>query len=86
MKKKQNSHARRLVERISRLFDEVAPEELAEIEQELRALGLNPSAVGANLEQLALKSIQARILREHSDAVRAGLRAQSAIDLTYKLN
>jgi hypothetical protein len=86
MKKKQESGPRRLVERISQSFDEVAPEELTEIEQELRALGLNPSTVGENLEQLALKSIRARILREHSDAVRAGLRAQLAVDLTYKLN
>jgi hypothetical protein len=86
MKNNQNGNARRSVERIAQLFDEVPPEELAEMEEELRALGLDPSTVGENLEQLALKSIRERILREHSDAVRVRLRAQLGIDLTNKLN
>ena len=86
MKKNQSGNARRSVEWITQLFDEIPPEELAEAEEELRALGLDPSAIGDNLEQLALKSIRERILRDHSDAVRARLRAHLGIDLTNKLN
>jgi ribosomal protein L30/L7E len=86
MKQNQNGNARRFIERIGKLFDEVAPEELAEAEQELQALGLDPSRVGKTLEQLALKSIRTRVMREHSDAVRARLRTQFGVDLTTKLN
>ncbi|HKN00337.1 MAG TPA: hypothetical protein VJX23_07445 [Candidatus Binataceae bacterium] len=86
MKKNQQGSARRSLERIAESFDEISPEELDEAAEELRALGLDPSTVGDKLEQLVLKSIRGRMLREHSDALRARVRAQIGIDLTSKLN
>jgi len=86
MRKNRNDSARQTLGRIVQLFDEVAPEELAEAEEELRALGLDPSTIGGKLERLALKSIRARMLREHSDAARARIRAQNGINLANKLN
>ncbi len=86
MKKNRKDSARQTLGRIAQLFDEVVSEELAEAEEELRALGLDPSAIGEKLEQLALKSIRGRMLREHSDAVRARVRAQIGINPANKLN
>ena len=40
MKKNRKDSARQTLGRIAQLFDEVVPEELAEAEEELRALGL----------------------------------------------
>lgn len=74
------------IDLIGKSFDEVAPGELAEAEEELKALGLDPSEVGGRLERKALKALRQRILHDHSNAARATEIARSGLNLPDKLN
>lgn len=86
MNKSRKDGVRKSMELIARFLDQIVPDNRAEAEEELRALGLDPSAVGDRLAALAVKSIRARMIREHSDAVRGRILARPGIDLTDKLN
>lgn len=77
---------RRCIDLIGESFDEVAPEELVEAEDELKALGLDPSEVGGRLERKALKALRQRILHDHSNAARTIEIARSGLNLPDKLN
>ena len=86
MRKKRRGNPQRSITTLAELFDQLAPDEIDEAKEELRALGLDPSAAAEKLERVALKSIRERILREHSDAARAGIDRRVGVDLTNKLN
>ena len=83
---KKRVNPRRSIATLAELFDQLAPDEIDEAREELRALGMDPLAAAGRLEQLALRSIRERILRGHSDAVRARTDMRLALDLTDKLN
>ena len=83
---KRRGNRRRMIATLAELFDHVAPDEIDEVREELRALGVDPSAAARRLEQVALRSIRERILREHSNAARAPIHRRTAVDFTDKLN
>ena len=83
---KKRGNRRRSIATLAELFDQVAPDEIDEAREELRAVGMDPSAAAGRLERLALRSIRERILCEHSDAARARTGKRVALDLTNKLN
>ena len=83
---KKRRNQRRSIATLAELFDQVAPDEVDEASEELRALLVDPSAAAGRLEQIALRSIRERILREHSDAARALIHRQVDVDFTNKLN
>ena len=68
MKNRRGGNSGRQVAKIASLFDELAPEELGEAEEELRALELDPGAIGERLEHLAIKELRAGILATHRNA------------------
>jgi hypothetical protein len=86
MNKRRSANRRRSIATLAELFEQVAPDEIDEAGEELRALGVDPSAAAGRLEQLALRSLQERILREHSDAVRTLTNRRRDVDLAHKLN
>jgi hypothetical protein len=86
MSKKQRGNRKRSVATLAELFDQLAPDEFDEASEELRALGIDPSAAAGRLEHVALRSIRERILRGHSQAPRARTNRRADIDLTNKLN
>jgi hypothetical protein len=83
---KTRRNRRRSIATLAELFDQVAPDEIDEAREELRAFLVDPSAAAGRLEQVALRSIRERILREHSDAARARIHGRVDVDLTNKLN
>lgn len=83
--RKKCRNRRRSITTLAELFDQLAPDEI-EAREELRAFLVDPSAAAGRLEQMALRLIRERILREHSDAARAGIHRRVDVDLTYKLN
>jgi hypothetical protein len=86
MSKRRSANRRRSIATLAELFEQVAPDEIDEAREELRALGVNPSAAAGRLEQLALGSLLERILRERSDAVRTLIHRRADVGLTNKLN
>ena len=86
MSKRRSGNRRRSIATLAELFDQVAPDEIDEAKEELWALGVDFSAAAGRLEQVALRSIRERILREHSDAARARTGRLAELDFTYKLN
>ena len=86
MRKTRLGNRRRSIATLAKLFDQVAPDEIDEAREELRALGVDPSAAAGRLEQVALRSIRERILREHSNAARAPIHRRTDVDFTDKLN
>jgi hypothetical protein len=86
MSKNRRENRRRSIATLAELFDQVAPDEIDEAREELRALGVNALAAAGRLEQVALRSIRERILREHSDAARARTDWCAELDFTHKLN
>ena len=86
MSKRRSGNRRRSIATLAELFDQVAPDEIEEAREELCALGVDPSAAARRLEQVALRSIRERVLREHSDAARARIGRRAELDFTYKLN
>ena len=83
---KKRGNRRRSIATLAELFDQVAPDEIDEAREELRALRVDPSAVAGRLEQMALRSIRERILREHLDAARALIHGRADVYFTNKLN
>jgi hypothetical protein len=77
---------RGLIATLAELFDRVAPNEIDEAREELRAVGVDPSAAAGRLEQLALRSLRERILAEHSHAARTLTHQRLDVDLINKLN
>ena len=86
MSKNRRENRRRSIATLAELFDQVAPDEIDEAREELWALGVDPWAAAGRLEQVALRSIRERILREHSDAARARTDRGAELDFTNKLN
>ncbi|MBV8135429.1 MAG: hypothetical protein JO121_07290 [Deltaproteobacteria bacterium] len=86
MSKTRGENRRRSTATLAELFEEVAPDEIDEAREELWALGVDPSAAAERLEEVALRSIRERILREHSDTARARTGRRAELDFTYKLN
>ena len=86
MSKRRSASRRRSIATLAELFEQVAPDEIDEAGEELRALGVDPSAAAGRLEQLALRSLLERILRERSDAVRTLSHRRADVDLSNKLN
>ena len=58
MSKKQRGNRKRSVATLAELFDQLAPDEFDEASEELRALGIDPSAAAGRLEHVALRSIR----------------------------
>lgn len=83
---KTRRNRRRSIATLAELFDQVAPDEIDEAREELRAFLVDPSAAAGRLEHVALRSIRERILREHSDAARARIHGRVDVDITNKLN
>lgn len=86
MSKRRSGSRRRSIATLAELFDQVAPDEIDEAREELWALGVDFCAAAGRLEQVALRSLRERILREHSDAARARTDRRAELDFTYKLN
>ena len=86
MSKDRGENRKRSIATLAELFNQVAPDEIAEAREELRALGVDPSAAAGRLEQVALRSIGERILREHSDAARARTEWRAELNFNNKLN
>jgi hypothetical protein len=83
---KKRRNRRRAIATLAELFDQVGPDEIDEAREELRAFLVDPSAAARRLEQMALRSIRERILREHADAARARIHTCVDVDLTNKLD
>jgi len=86
MSQSRRGNSRRSIATLAELFDLLAPDEIDEATEELRALGLDPLAVAGKLEDAARKSLRERILREHSALMRAQIGGRSGADLTHKLH
>jgi hypothetical protein len=85
MSKKRRGNRRRSIATLAELFDHLAPDEIDEAREELRALGVDPSAAARRLEQVALRSIREGIRHAHSDAAQRRTDRRPDVDLT-KLN
>ena len=86
MSNRRGANRRRSIATLAVLFDQIAPDKIEEAREELRAMGVDPSAAAGRLEQLALRSLRERILGEHSDAARTLAHRRADMDLTNKLN
>jgi len=86
MSKRRSANRRRSIAALAELFEKIAPDEIDEAGEELRALGVDPSAAAGRLEELAFRSLLERILLERSDAVRTLTHWRMDVDLTHKLN
>ena len=86
MSKKRRGNRRSSIVTLGKLFDQVVLDEVDEAREELWALGIDPSAAAGRLEQVALRSIRERILREHSDAAWARTDRRVELGFTNKLN
>ena len=86
MSNRRGPNRRRAIATLAELFDQISPDKVDEAREELRALGIDPSAAAGRLEQLALRSLRERILGEHSYAARTLAHRRGNMDLTNKLN
>ena len=79
---KKRGNRWRSIATLAELFDQVAPDEIDEAREELRSLGVDPSPTARRLEQVALRAMRARILREHSIAAWALIHGRADVYLT----
>jgi hypothetical protein len=58
MSNRRGANRRRSIATLAELLDQIAPDKIDEAREELRALGVDPSAAAGRLEQLALSFSQ----------------------------